>query len=212
MTGAPVLACSAAVVGLLVAKRSGARAAAGAAKALAAAAFLWAGLAWGLLASAPGRFAFAGLVLSALGDGLLIPAGAGRAFLAGMGAFALAHGAYAAACVARGVAPRALAIGAALALPAFLATWGWLGPRVPAALRAPVAAYSALVLAMAVLACAATAAGAPALLAVGGVAFALSDLSVARERFVAPTFANVAWGLPLYFAAQLAIAAGFAAP
>ena len=38
------------------------------------------------------------------------------------------------------------------------------------------------------------------------VAFFCSDLSVARDRFVAPGFANRAWGLPLYYAAQLAFA------
>jgi hypothetical protein len=49
-----------------------------------------------------------------------------------------------------------------------------------------------------------------ALCAVSVAAFAISDLSVARERFIAPTFANLAWGLPLYFAAQLAIGASVA--
>ena len=42
------------------------------------------------------------------------------------------------------------------------------------------------------------------------MAFALSDLSVARDRFVRPGFANAAWGLPLYFAAQLVIASSVA--
>jgi uncharacterized membrane protein YhhN len=36
------------------------------------------------------------------------------------------------------------------------------------------------------------------------VAFALS---VARDRFVVPGFVNRAWGLPLYYAAQLVLAA-----
>jgi hypothetical protein len=39
----------------------------------------------------------------------------------------------------------------------------------------------------------------------------LSDLSVARDRFVAPGFVNRAWGLPTYFAAQLLLAASVAA-
>jgi uncharacterized membrane protein YhhN len=210
VTAAPALACAAAVIGLLWAKRCAAHALAAAAKLAGAGAFLWAGSAWGLLESKPGRFAFAGLALSALGDALLIPAGAGRAFLAGMAAFALAHLAYAAACLELGVDRRALAIGGAIGLPVFVATWRWLGPRVQPALRAPVGVYTALVIAMALLACAATARGAPWPLAAGGLAFATSDLSVARERFVAPSFANVAWGLPLYFAAQLALAAGLA--
>jgi hypothetical protein len=36
--------------------------------------------------------------------------------------------------------------------------------------------------------------------------FALSDISVARDRFVSKAFANRAWGLPMYFAAQLILA------
>ena len=209
MSAAPALACAIAVAGLLVAEWCGAQRAAGVAKAFAAGAFLWAGLAWGTLASKPGRFVFVGLALCALGDVLLIPRGAGPAFLAGMAAFALAHVAYALACVALGVSTPALSIGALAALIALAFTWRWLGPRA-GRLRAAVGAYGVIVAAMAVLACAATAQGAPALLAVGGVAFALSDLSVARERFVAPSLVNLAWGLPLYFAAQLAIAASVA--
>jgi hypothetical protein len=36
--------------------------------------------------------------------------------------------------------------------------------------------------------------------------FYLSDLAVARERFVSSTFWNRAWGVPLYFGAQLVLA------
>lgn len=43
-------------------------------------------------------------------------------------------------------------------------------------------------------------------LLVSAVAFFLSDLCVARERFVEPSFANKALGLPLYFGAQLGFA------
>jgi hypothetical protein len=42
--------------------------------------------------------------------------------------------------------------------------------------------------------------------AVGALAFAASDVSVARDRFVRPEFVNRAWGLPLYYAAQLLLA------
>ena len=209
MSAAPALVCAIAVAGLLLAKWRGAHAAAGAVKAIASGSFIWAGVAWGALETSAGRFVFAGLVLCALGDVLLIAPGAGRAFLAGVGAFALGHIAYALACFALGIDARALAIAALVAIPLLAATWRWLGPRT-GRLRAPVGAYGITVAAMAALACAATAQGAPVVLALGGVAFALSDLSVARERFVAPSFGGVAWGLPLYFAAQLAIAASVA--
>ena len=39
------------------------------------------------------------------------------------------------------------------------------------------------------------------------VAFFLSDLAVARERFVSSDFVNKLWGLPLYYGAQLVFAA-----
>ena len=53
----------------------------------------------------------------------------------------------------------------------------------------------------------AVAAGAPIVLAVGAIVFALSDLFVARERFVQKGFVNSALGLPAYFGAQLLLAA-----
>ena len=43
-------------------------------------------------------------------------------------------------------------------------------------------------------------------LLLSAVAFFLSDLCVARQRFVAPSFVNKALGLPLYFGAQLGFA------
>ena len=43
-------------------------------------------------------------------------------------------------------------------------------------------------------------------LLISAVAFFLSDLCVARERFVEPAFINKAFGLPLYFGAQLGFA------
>jgi hypothetical protein len=38
------------------------------------------------------------------------------------------------------------------------------------------------------------------------LAFYLSDLAVARDRFVARAFVNRLWGLPLYYAAQILFA------
>jgi len=43
-------------------------------------------------------------------------------------------------------------------------------------------------------------------MAAGAVLFAVSDLAVARERFVRAAFTNQLWGLPLYYAAQVVIA------
>ncbi len=73
-------------------------------------------------------------------------------------------------------------------------------------MRRPVQAYFAVIAVMATLACGLTAAGGPATVAVGALAFTASDISVARDRFVRPQFLNRAWGLPLYYAAQVLLA------
>ena len=52
-----------------------------------------------------------------------------------------------------------------------------------------------------------TVAGGPWQVAVGALAFTASDVAVARDRFVKNGFQNRAWGLPLYYGAQLLIAA-----
>jgi uncharacterized membrane protein YhhN len=165
-----------------------------------------------------GWLLLAGLVLSAAGDVLLVPKSK-RAFIAGIGAFALAHVAYGVWFVTSGAQPWVAVPCVAVFLAVGHLVWRWLDPHVTGALRVPVRGYVALVSIMAACAVAygasalaGTAAGstagplaalAPAL---GGVLFYLSDLAVARHRFVAPAFVNRAWGLPVYYAAQLLIA------
>jgi uncharacterized membrane protein YhhN len=70
--------------------------------------------------------------------------------------------------------------------------------------------YFVVIGVMAVLACGVTAGGGPLLIVAGALAFTASDVSVARDRFVKHEFLNRAWGLPLYYAAQvlLALSAG----
>ena len=41
---------------------------------------------------------------------------------------------------------------------------------------------------------------------VEGLLFCLSDLAVTRDRFIARSFWNGAWGLPLYYGAQVLLA------
>ncbi len=196
-----------AVAALLAAEWRGSRAGVWLAKPLAAAGFLAAALAAGALDSTYGRFVLAALLLSALGDVLLISRGTRSAFLSGLLSFALAHVVYAGAFVLRGLEPLGFAAGTVAAVGLGTAAALWLGARVPAALRLPVRGYLCVIGLM--LACAAGASahgGRPELLG-GAALFAVSDLAVARERFVAPAFLNKLWGLPLYFAAQLLLAA-----
>jgi len=72
--------------------------------------------------------------------------------------------------------------------------------------RGPVIAFIAAISLMVGLAGASVVGGAPTLLGIGALGFTLSDLSVARDRFVAAGLLNVAWGLPTYYLSQLAIA------
>jgi uncharacterized membrane protein YhhN len=82
----------------------------------------------------------------------------------------------------------------------------WLRPHLPADFVIPVTAYLGVISAMLVAALGNAAARGEVAVAVGAALFAVSDVSVARDRFVAPGFVNAAWGLPLYYAAQLVLA------
>jgi uncharacterized membrane protein YhhN len=181
-----------------------------AAKLIASAGFV--AIAMAGLGSAYGQWIAGGLVCGALGDAALLGRKR-RAFVAGMVLFALDH-----LCVMRAVAhvvepgewPMAWAL-APLALGAAVLVWLW---STLGLLRVPVAIYTALIALMLTAACAPLLVGAPpwfgerraALLAGGALAFFLSDLAVARQRFAHESFWNKAAGLPLYYGGQLLIA------
>lgn len=152
-----------------------------------------------------------GLVLGFLGDLALL--GRGKRWLAaGLGAFLLGHGAYAAA-----LAPRAAAAWPGWLLPLGLAAllagvtawvlreaWPKLG-----ALRGPALGYGAALIGVTVVAAAAWLGRrdpASGLAALGLLLFFVSDLSVARQRFVREAFSNRLWGVPSYYAGQLLLA------
>jgi uncharacterized membrane protein YhhN len=174
------------------------------AKPAASATFIIAGLAAGALETPFGQAIFAGLVLCALGDVLLIPKSE-KTFLAGMGAFAAGHAAYIAAFLIGGVAFGGTAIVGAFAAILFsggFLAWIW---RDLGEFRGPVAGYSAIITLMvaASIAHLAAAPGPQSLhLALAAAGFAISDVSVARDQFRKPEFFNRLWGLPLYYAAQ----------
>jgi uncharacterized membrane protein YhhN len=175
-------------------------------KPLASGAFLAAALHHGALDSAFGRWVAAALAFCVAGDLLLIPA---STFVLGLASFLVGHLLFAAGFVVRGVAWPVAGAAAAAALVAALVVGRWLLPHVRPALRAPVVAYVAAISAMVALA-AGSYARSPAPLVLGGaLAFYLSDLSVARNRFVKPAFENRLWGIPLYYAAQLMFAWSF---
>ena len=120
------------------------------AKTLASAAFIAFAVSEGALQGGPfGLAILAGLVLCAAGDVLLIPKDK-RWFLAGMGAFALGHGAYIGAFFTTELQLKPLVFAGGLAMIAVAVAvlrmlWGKLGE-----MRAPVAAYITIISVMVV--------------------------------------------------------------
>ena len=171
------------------------------AKPLASAGFVLIALSEGAVGSAYGRIILAGLVLGALGDVALM---FDRWFLAGLALFAAGHVAYVLAFLVNGsVTLTTAAVGAALGLGSAL----WLLPRVDAAMKVPVAVY---ILIISVMVAVAIGQPQPTFVRIGAPLFAVSDLLVARERFVAPDPRNRVWGLPMYYTAQVLIALSIA--
>ena len=203
---APYALCALAVAGLLAAEYHGSRRGLWLAKPVASLAFIWAGISAGALDSTYGQWVLAGLVLCLLGDVLLIPLERPAVFRAGVFAFLLGHVAYSAAFVTQPLDLFGIAAGAILLAVVVGGTLRWLAGTLPPDMVWPVRVYMVVIGVMSTLACGVTAAGGSWAVAVGALAFTASDISVARDRFVRQEFLNRAWGLPLYYAAQLLIA------
>jgi len=153
-----------------------------------------------------------GLVLGAIGDIALLGR-SNRAFVGGLAAFLAGHLAYVIA-FAQLESPSHWIIYAGrigivvIAGGCFALRWLW--PNL-GKLKLPVVLYVAAIVAMVLGAFAIQATGGlPAperdYLAIGAALFFLSDLAVAREKFVVRDFKNKLIGLPAYFIAQLLIA------
>lgn len=199
------LAMAALVAALLWLLRTGRRRLEWIVKPAAALTFIAAGAAAGAFDSAWGATLFVGLVLAAGGDVLLIPKSR-RAFLGGLFSFLLGHVAYAVAFAIRGLDALWLGVAAPVLIALAVPILRWLWPHVEAPMRGPVAAYVVVITAMVALAAGTVGARGDVWLLVGAFGFYLSDLAVARDRFVASGFVNRAWGLPLYFFSQLLLA------
>ena len=174
-------------------------------KPLASAGFVATAVAGGAWDTSVGQCMTAALLLSAAGDVLLIPKDR-RAFLAGLVAFLLGHVLFAVAFAVRGASGQWTALAATVMLVPAAVVGRWLLPRVEGKLKRPVLAYMTVISAMVALAVGSVVQLGGVALLVAAVAFYLSDLSVARDRFVAPGFINRAWGLPLYYGAQILFA------
>jgi uncharacterized membrane protein YhhN len=152
----------------------------------------------------------AGLILCMAGDVCLIFFFAKKPFLAGLVSFLAGHILYAIAFFTLAGPGK----GNWIIIAPFLAISGvifvWLRPHLGKML-VPVLAYIAIITAMVI--GAATLAGTGtvrfpgrALALSGALLFYISDIFIARQRFVTPNFFNRAIGLPLYYAGQFMIA------
>lgn len=202
--------CMAGSTGYVLARSKNNDAAAAAAKAVASTSFIAIAIANGALLTAYGRLILIGLVLSWFGDVLLLSLK--RTFLlAGLLAFLFAHFGFAAAFAAKpldlfsGVATSGFVVVAG----AVLLRWLW--KYLDKFYKIAVPMYLAAIGVMIVLAVAASAVSLPMSVAVGAVAFAISDVSVARDRFVERSISNKVWGIPLYYFAQVLLAASVSA-
>ncbi len=173
------------------------------AKATASAAFVFLGILRWSAGDTVGTWILGGLALCALGDLLLI---GNRTFDAGLVAFLLGHVLYI--CAFRAAAPMgtwSLAILTPLALLGVAIGW-WLWPHLGKR-RASVLAYIVVITVMVWGAFSTTLASLlPWTAATGASLFFLSDIGVARKRFVKDEPLSRYFSLPVYYAGQILLA------
>ncbi|MBN9372710.1 MULTISPECIES: lysoplasmalogenase [unclassified Hydrogenophaga] len=167
--------------------------------------FVWLAIVLGAMQSRYGQWVLGALVLGWLGDALLLGKRS-AAFMAGLVAFLLSHGLYATAFVSGPLNGPAMAVALVAACAAGFVVLRWLLPHTPARFKAPVLVYVVVILSMCVAAVGHAVATGRWIVLGGAVLFAISDIAVARERFVRASPVNHLWGWPTYFVAQVLLA------
>ena len=155
----------------------------------------------GGLDGTPGRLLLAGLVGCWLGD-YLGPVN----FIGSVVAFGLAHLAFVGAFIAIGIDRTRLPVPAVVAIVVGVAIGWWLLPHVPADQHAMIVGYMLVISVMAVTAWGMRDHPARGILIAAAVVFYVSDIFVARWRFVSPGPENAFLCYPLYYAACLLFA------
>lgn len=190
---------------LLTAERRGGNASRIVFKVVASTAFILTAVSGGAFDSRYGLLIFSGLVLSWFGDVFLLWRSP-RIFQAGLVSFLLAHVTYigAFASIEHSYAASGAALLGCGAVGVLVLRW--LRPHLTPDMRYPVMAYMVVISGMVIFATGAAWAGERWAVLAGATMFYLSDIAVARDRFVAPGFMNSLWGLPLYYGGQLLLA------
>jgi len=205
-----IVICAAGVVFALAGERYSNRLFCFTGKLIAASAYL--ALAWsaGAAGTPFGQVLLLGMAFCWTGDLLLVSKQSRRLFLLGLTSFLLGHLAYSIAFAARGVSwPVALGAGLGMAVFSFMVL-RWLQPHLDSGMRRPVWLYVIAIAMMMALAAGTGATDGNWLIPLGALLFLLSDLAIARDRFIARGFINRAWGLPLYFCGQMILACSVA--
>lgn len=150
-----------------------------------------------------------GLAFCLLGD-ICLALPQRKAFLLGLVSFLIGHGFYVAAFLLVGKAGLWTLCGALAACCISGWIYRWLSPHL-GMMKGPVLGYVLLITAM--VACASSVFergdlpwGARIMVLGGAICFYLSDIFVARDRFIRKEFLNRAVGLPMYYAAQFLLA------
>ena len=158
------------------------------------------------LESVHGKALMVALLCSWVGDLLLLP-GKSRLFLYGLVSFLLAHIAFALCFIQRGIDTGQLLLpGAGVGFLVLIISY-WLLPHVEQEMKLPVLGYMAAIVVMVILAFATHHHLSNAAIPVAACLFLVSDLFVARDRFVKKEAWNRIIGTPLYFGAQMIFAA-----
>lgn len=174
-------------------------------KIVASTSFLALALQLNATASAYGQLILVALGLSWVGDVFLLSQKS-RLFLLGLASFLLAHLIFAIAFASLPTDGAALVVGLVLMSCLGIVVLAWLWSHLKAIYRVAVTAYVTAIVAMCALAISASAASGMWMLALGALMFAISDVAVARSRFVVTGASNKLWGLPLYYGAQIILA------
>jgi uncharacterized membrane protein YhhN len=172
-------------------------------KLMAATAYLMVAIALGALLADWGRLLLIGMLMCWGGDLCLISRDRRGWFLAGLLLFLLGHVLYAAGFAVRGFTVVEVWPLVAMMLLFALFVDRWLRPGLDERMIWPVRAYLLAITVMWVMAIASHVHEANGWLVVGAILFVLSDLTVARNRFIRPGISNRLLGLPMYFFAQL---------
>ncbi|NNU15928.1 lysoplasmalogenase [Parvularcula sp. ZS-1/3] len=209
----PSLVCMTFAVGLVWAEYRGKRREQWLFKPMAAAFFIIQAGMIGPFGEPYGRFIFAGLILSALGDLLLLPRDKSLALKAGMLAFGLAHVAYICGFIwfpIYDLSPLTV-VGAVITFALVTGVWLWAHFRFPGEHELSVMLYAPVIGTMVASAFHVADRALPIWIVAAALMFAVSDLFVARDRFVVREPRNNLIITPLYFGAQCLFALSIAA-